>query len=181
VVVLGGALLFFNSKGSFTFSDLGKGNLGKLKTVPEIEKILVVFGLVKPEIKGSVDIIKESLVVSNVQRNEGGVVLVVSGKVKNNFPVSIRFVKVTVALYDASKTLLANGMSYCDVNFTKTELAGMPEAEIQGYMETKAGKNMNNLEIKPGEDRDFTVVFFKPPKAVESYDPKVLDTYELIK
>jgi len=181
VVVLGGSLLYFNSKGSFTFSDLGKGNFGKLKTVPQIEKILVAFGLVKPEIKGSVDIVKETLSVTNAQRNEGGVVLVVSGKVKNNYPASIRFVKVSVSLYDASKTLLANGMSYCDVNFTKTELASMPETEIQGYMETKAGKNMNNLEIKPGEDRDFTVVFFRPPKGVESYDPKVLDTYELIK
>jgi predicted Zn finger-like uncharacterized protein len=181
VAVLGGALLFFNSKGSFTFSDLGKGNFSKLKTVPQIEKILVAVGLVKPEIKGSVDIIKESLSVYNVQRNEGGVILVVQGKVRNSYPASIRFAQVQVDLYDAAKAVLASGISYCDVNFTKTELASMSESEIQGYMETKAGKNMNNLEIKPGEEREFTVVFFKPPKVVESYDPKVLNSYELIK
>jgi predicted Zn finger-like uncharacterized protein len=183
VLVLGlvGALVFFNSKGTFTFSDLGKGNFSKLKTVPQIESVLVALGMIKPEIKGSVDLEKDALSVFNVQRNEGGAVLVVQGKVKNNYPASVRFVKVQVDLYDASKNLLATGFSYCDVNFTRNELAGMPESEIQGYMETKAGKNMNNLEIKAGEERDFSVVFFNPPKVVDRFDPKVQKNYELIK
>lgn len=181
VLALGGALAFFNSKGSFTFSDLGKGKFGKLKTVPEIEKLLVAIGLVKPEIRGSVEIIKDSLQVFNVERNEGGVVLVVQGRVRNDYPASVRFVQVQVNLYDAAKAILASGVSYCDVNFSRSELAGMSQSEIQGYMDTKAGKNMNNLEIKPGEERDFSAVFFSPPKGVESFDPKVLNSYELIK
>jgi len=180
VLGAGGSLFYFNSQGSFTFSDLSKGDFAKLKSVPEIEKVLVALGLAKAEIKGNVVVDKESVKVVNVERRDGSVVWVVGGKVRNDFKVPVNLIQVQVDLLDADKNILASGLSYCDVSFTGSEVANLPEGELQGYMDTRAGRNFKNLEVKPGEERDFAVIFFKPPRAVETYDPRVIH-YELIK
>ena len=104
-------------------------------------------------------VVKENLKVANIQRRDGSVALLVSGTVRNDYPVAVQFIQVQVNLFDASKNVLASGMSYCDVSFTNGEVASMPEADLKGYMDTKAGRNMNNLEVKAGEQRDFAVVF----------------------
>lgn len=176
-----GGLVYLNSTKSFTFADLGKGDFQKLKNVPQLQQLMIALGLRKAEIKGEVVVDKNSIQVINLVRRDGSSALAILGKVYNNYPVAVRFVQVQVDLYDENRNLLASGYSYCDVNFTKNEMENMSESELLGYMETQAGRNMNNLEIKPGEQRDFAVIFFKPPKSVRTYDPKVVNNFELLK
>jgi predicted Zn finger-like uncharacterized protein len=174
-------LAYLNSTGSFTFKDLSKKDFGKLKTAPEIQKIMVMLGLRQAEIKGSIAMEKDSLKVINIDRRDGSAALAVEGRIINNYPVSVSYVQVQVDLYDAGKNLLSSGTSYCDVDFSKGEMESMSEADLEGYMETQAGRNMNNMDIKPGETRDFAVIFFKPPKGIETFDPKVVNNYKVNK
>jgi len=176
-----GGLFYLNSTKSFTFADLSKGDFKKLMNAPELQQILIALGLRQAEIKGEVVVDKDSIRPMNLVRRDGSAALAVLGKARNDYPVPVGYVQVQVDLYDDARNLLASGYSYCDVNFTKNEMENMSEAELQGYMETKAGRNMNNLEIKPGEQRDFAVIFFKPPREVRTFDPKVVNNFQLIK
>jgi len=175
-----GGLLYLNSTGSFTFSDLGKGNLAKLKGAPEINQILVKLGLAKPEIKGEVAILKEGVTYQTVRGREGGAVAVVQGKVRNDYPVQVRFIQVEVTLYDANRNALAIKTSYGDVYFSKTELATMPQADIEGLMDIMAGRNFKNNGVDPGGKVDFAVVFFQIPAGVANFDV-ILKNFEVIK
>jgi len=184
LVLLGapaGGLVYLNSTGSFTFQDLKNRDLAKLKSAPEINSILVSLGLAQAVIKGEVAVLKETVRYQDIERRDGSLAIAVTGRIRNDFPVGVRFVQVQVDLYDANRNVLASGTSYADVSFTLNEIKSMPETEIRDYMETKAGRSMNNLDIKPGEARDFAVIFFKPARGVASYDPAVLNNYELLK
>ncbi len=175
-----GGLLYLNSTGSFTFADAKAANFAKLKAAPEVEKLLVALKLKKKELKGEVNPLREQATYSIIQRNEGGSVAVVQGKVRNDWPVPVRGIQVEATLYDANRNALAVGYSYADVSFTKTELASMSQQDIEGWMDALAGRNMKNNEVLPGEARDFAAVFFVIPAGVASFDVKT-KTFELIK
>jgi len=170
---------YLQMKGSYTFSDLLKGDFAKLKTVPEIEKILVRLGLAKPSIKGEVVVLKDTLEVQTLRRRDGSHILVISGEIKNEMNVSVRFVRVVANLYDKNRNLLAQGYSYCDVSFTRSELINLPRSDLEAFMDMQGGRNTLNLEIAPGDTREFGIIFFKIPPRLESYNVKVAD-YEVL-
>ena len=170
---------YLQMKGSYTFSDLFKGDFAKLKTVPEIEKILVRLGLAKPAIKGEVVVVKDTLEVQTIKRRDGSHILVITGQVRNDMNAPVRFARVTANLYNKNRDILASRQAYCDVSFTRSELVNLPRSDLEGFMDTQAGRNTLNLEIAPGEMREFTIIFFKIPPGLESYNVKIAD-YEVL-
>jgi len=170
---------YLHITGQYKFSDLLHGDFAKLKQVPAIENLLIKLGLAKPSIKGEVVVLKNTLKVQTLRRKNGRHILVISGEVRNDFNVWVRKIQVVVNLYDKNRNLLAQKYSYCDVSFSKSELLTLSREDIETFMNTRAGRNMLNLEIAPGETRDFAVVFFKIPPGLESYDVKIA-SYEFL-
>jgi len=174
-----GGLGYLHFQSSFTFSDLLKGDFAKLKRAPELEKILVALKIAKPSIKGQVSVL--SYESRYVERRDGRSVFVVQGKVKNEYPVGIRFILVGVDLFDRQGDIVASKTSYCDYYAIKSsDIETLPESDLEALMNLKPGKTMGNLEVEPNGLREFTIIFFRVPKEVANYDePKVLN-FEII-
>jgi len=117
--------------------------------------------------------------VQTLRRRDGSHILVISGEIKNEMNASVRFVRVVANLYDKNKNLLAQGYSYCDVSFTRSELINLPRSDLEAFMDMQGGRNTLNLEIAPGDTREFGIIFFKIPPGLESYNVKVAD-YEVL-
>ncbi len=175
-----GGLFYLNSTGSFTFSDLAKKDFAKLKSAPEVRKMLISLGLAKPELQGEIAVLKEGVSYQIIKRRDGGDVASVQGKVRNDWPVAVAYIKVEVTLYDADRNALTVKTGFADLHFEKSELQGMSQEEIEGWMNTRAGRNTNNMTVPPKEERDFAVVFFQIPPGVANYDVTVKN-FEMIK
>jgi len=168
------ALGYLHLSGKFKITELFKpGGFAQLKAVPEVNSLLVKLGMAEESPQGEITILKNEVTYQIINRREGGQIAVVAGKVRNDYNRPVEYIQVEVSLYDANRNLLATGLSYCDVRFTREELATQSQTWIQDYIDTAAGRYMQNQRIDPGMERDFTVVFFQIPPGVEGYDVKV--------
>jgi len=174
-----GGLGYLHLQGSFTFSDLLKGDFAKLKKAPELEKILVALKIAKPSIKGQVAML--SYESKYIERRDGRSVFVIQGRVRNEYPLPIRFIQVGVDLFDKQGNIVATKTSYCDYYAIKSsDIETLPESDLEALMGLKPGKTMGNLEVEANGIREFTIIFFRVPKEVANYDePKVLN-FEII-
>jgi len=150
-----------------------------LKKAPELEKILVALKIAKPSIKGQVAML--SYESKYIERRDGRSVFVIQGRVRNEYPLPIRFIQVGVDLFDKQGNIVATKTSYCDYYAIKSsDIETLPESDLEALMGLKPGKTMGNLEVEANGIREFTIIFFRVPKEVANYDePKVLN-FEII-
>lgn len=108
-----------------------------------------------------------------VENNAAGRLFVVSGKARNGYADSRSLIRITGKLYVKGKQLVNSETAYCGNVMTVEELSTLSLEEIKTRLENPKGNNDANLNIKPGEERPFMVVFSTLPENLEEFTLEV--------
>ena len=98
-----------------------------------------------------------------------GKLFIVTGKVKNNYDHPRSFIQVSGSLYTRGAMLAKTVKVYCGNVLSDLELEKMSVSEIQTRMENRSGALNSNVNVKPGGELPFMIVFFDLPESLKEY------------
>lgn len=164
IIVLLVALLFLNYKG--------------IVTVPYLDKIEIPF-LAKEKTPQVVDLgnLNISYDVDNyrfLETEKAGKLFLITGKVKNEYSMPRSFIQMSGSLYTKDKVKSGSATAYCGNVIADLELKQMTPAAIRTRLGNRSGENDSNVNIKPGEERPFMIVFFDLPESLDEFTVAVL-------
>jgi predicted Zn finger-like uncharacterized protein len=102
-----------------------------------------------------------------------GRLFVISGKARNGYDDSRSMIRITGKLYSKGKQLVNTETAYCGNVMTSQELSTLSIDDIKKRLGNRKGDNDANVNIKPGEDRPFMVVFSKLTENLEEFTLEV--------
>ncbi len=100
---------------------------------------------------------------------EAGQILIITGKVKNNYPEVRSFIQLRGHLLSESNETLADRFVYAGNFLSEDDLANMTMKEISTQLNIKAGRDRRNINVPPGGELPFMIVFDKLPDGMNSY------------
>ncbi|MFH0729676.1 MAG: DUF3426 domain-containing protein [Pseudomonadota bacterium] len=108
-----------------------------------------------------------------VENSAAGRLFVISGRAQNGYGDSRSSVRITGKLYAKNKQLVTSETVYCGNVISEPELSTLSPEDIKNRLGNRQGDNGANVNIKPGEDRPFMVVFSKLPENLEEFTLEV--------
>jgi hypothetical protein len=103
---------------------------------------------------------------------KGGQLLLIQGKVKNNFPQPRGPIKIRAMLTDPQQKVVKERDFYAGTVIFDDELQNLDPAEINRWLDTPGGRAQKQI-LEPGESQSFMVVFFGAPKNLSGYGYKM--------
>lgn len=101
--------------------------------------------------------------------NHAGNILILTGKVRNNYPESRSFIRLRGHLLSSDEKSLADRFGYAGNFLSEDDLVKLPIAEITARLQIKGGRNNSNVNIPPGGELPFMLVFDNVPDGVAEY------------
>ncbi len=123
----------------------------------------------------------ERLALKNVRQymvtnnDKAGRMMVVEGKVINNFTVPKDLIKLEVTLYDDKGKALAVKEQYCGITLSLFQLQILSKKELEDALNNRLDILSNNTNILPKKDVPFITVFFNPPETAYELGVKIVD------
>jgi hypothetical protein len=144
-------------------------------------KIPFLSDLVSPEeqdVSGNLKMIPLEKTISSkfINNSQSGQLLVIRGKIKNDYDQPRSFVKVTGKLYQKGGKLVKSATVYCGNILSDPELSRMGIAAIKKKMGNKFGEKKSNLKIETGKMVPFMIVFDKLPRNLDEYTVEVAES-----
>jgi hypothetical protein len=144
-------------------------------------KIPFLSDLVNPEkqdVSGNLKMIPMDKTISSkfISNSRAGQLLVIRGKIRNEYDQPRSFVRVTGKLYQKGRKLVKTSTVYCGNIISDPELAGMNIAAINKKMRNKFGDKKSNLKIKTGKMVPFMIVFDNLPQNLDEYTVEVAES-----
>jgi pilus assembly protein FimV len=141
-------------------------------------KIPFISGFLKPKIQepGNLKITALDVNGKFVDNTKIGNLFVITGKIKNKYPKARSFIKVTGRLYTKEKTLAKSATVYCGNTISDPELTSLDINEINKMLSNKLGTNKTNVNIKPGKQLPFMIIFTNIPDNIEEYTIEVISS-----
>jgi len=104
------------------------------------------------------------------RRNEKeGELLIITGRVRNSYPEPRSFIRLRGLLLDQHGNTLADRFVYAGNLISEEDLAALPKEEIMARLNIKGGRGGQNMNIAPGQEVPFMVVFDKAPPNKDEY------------
>jgi hypothetical protein len=110
-----------------------------------------------------------------VQNTKLGPLVVITGRVKNNFNVPKDKIRVEASLLDKEGKVLAVQQQYCGIILSDIQLRVLGQKELTHALDNNFEMLANNINIKPGAEVPFMVVFAYPPSSMAEYSVMVAD------
>ncbi len=110
-----------------------------------------------------------------VESAKAGLLLVIEGRVINNFRTPREMVKVEAALYDKDGKRLESTQQLCGVLVSKLQMQIWDASEIEAALDNELEAYAHNVNIASGTSVPFMVVFVNPPASVATYGVHVVD------
>ena len=164
VLIIGGVIggiAYTGSQGWFGFGDLFSGNFVKACDIPALQQTCIDKGWIIEEERGEVAVTSKD--VQQIERDDGTVAIVVSGEVLNNTNKRKKEIKVVARLKNKDTGEMVKAHSYCNVYFTEEEIVSNNAQWIKDRMDTTSGRDLQCIEVKPGQSRQYAIVFVDPP------------------
>jgi len=98
-----------------------------------------------------------------------GELLIITGRVRNSYPAPRSFIRLRGLLLDQGGNTLADRFVYAGNLISEEELLTLPKEEIMARLNIKGGQNNQNMNIPPGKEVPFMVVFDKVPLNKDEY------------
>ncbi len=109
-----------------------------------------------------------------VENDKAGRIFVIEGKAVNQFDKPKELVEVEANLYDANNKVLNTVRLMCGNTLSLFQLQVLSRQEIEKALTDEAGIGANNINLQPGQNVPFMVVFFKPPENVSEFRVSVV-------
>lgn len=141
-----------------------------------VRQVPYVNQLMNQDVKKSGEITTSNINSRFVDNEKGGRLFVITGKVKNEFPESRRFIQLTGRLFTSGKELVREEMIYCGNTLSDVQLTMMDLADMSNRLSNRFGDNRSNVDVKPGQQLPFMVVFSDFPQDLEEFTIEVLES-----
>ena len=134
--------------------------------IPFLKQIPFISDYFKPKVSDPTGSLKidtldvNSKFLLNVKE---GKLFVITGRVKNGYSDVRRFIKINGKLYKKGKVLYQTETAFCGNVLSDIELSNMDFEAIKKRLLNRAGENNSNMQIKPGGELPFMVVFSNLP------------------
>ena len=102
-----------------------------------------------------------------------GKLFVITGRVKNGYPDVRRFISINGKLYKKGKILIQTEKVFCGNVLSDIELSNMDLEAIKKRLSNRVGDNNSNMEIKPGGELPFMIIFSNLPEDLEEFSIEV--------
>lgn len=103
------------------------------------------------------------------QNRDAGQILIITGMVRNSYPEARSFIRLRGHLLGSDNTSLADRFFYAGNIISIDELQTLPADEILARLSIKGGTDGKNMNVPPGAEIPFMVVFDKLPDGMTEY------------
>ena len=100
---------------------------------------------------------------------EAGKILIITGMVRNSYTDSRKHIRLRGHLLSVDGMTLADRFVYAGNILTEEELINLPMLEIVTRLSIKGGQNNQNMNVAPGAEIPFMVVFNNLPENMTEY------------
>ncbi len=159
LVLLGGGGYFAYTQTGF---DPSKLNLSILREIPFVGQWLG-----GPKAPEAVVPIESTLKGNWIQNQTDGRLYIIQGRVKNEYSQPRSFIRVTGRIFADGRQFKRAAQAYCGNMPSQQELEIKPVAELQRFLGNRNGKDNVNVNVAPGKEVPFTVIFAGLPEDVE--------------
>jgi len=142
-----------------------------------IKQVPYVNQLMQQEVKKSGEITTSNISSKFVDNANYGKFFVITGMVKNEYSESRRLIQLTGRLFANGKMLVKEEMIYCGNTLTDIQLAQMEITDINKKMTNRFGDNKSNVDVKPGQQIPFMVVFSQLPQDLEEFTIEITGSF----
>jgi len=111
--------------------------------------------------------VESSLKGDWVQNQQAGRLYIIQGQVKNEYDSPRSYIRVTGRVYANGRKFQRAAKAYCGNVLPADELAKLPLADIQKRLNNRMGLDNSNVQVPPGQEIPFMVVFGDLPPDVE--------------
>ena len=91
----------------------------------------------------------------------------------NEYPESRRFIQLTGRLFATGKTLVKEETIYCGNTLSDVQLTMMDLMDIDKKLQNRLGDNKSNVDVRPGQQIPFMLVFSELPQDLEEFTIEV--------
>ena len=103
------------------------------------------------------------------KNNHAGNILILTGKVRNNYTEPRSFIRLRGHLLALDERTLADRFAYAGNFLSEEDLTVLPMSEILTRLQFKGGQNNINVNVQPGAEIPFMMVFDNVPDGTEQY------------
>ncbi len=140
-------------------------------------KIPFISDLVKPPVQdesGNLQIIAFDIVDKFIANSKIGKLFIISGKVKNQYSGARSFIKITGKLYAKERALSKTATVSCGNVLSDQDLSNMDINSINKRLSNLFGDNKSNVNVTPGKELPFMIVFQNIPDNIEEYTIEIM-------
>jgi pilus assembly protein FimV len=102
-----------------------------------------------------------------------GKLFVITGRVKNGYSDVRSFININGRLYKKGKILSQTETVFCGNILSDIELSNMELEAIKKRLSNRSGDNKSNVQIKPGGELPFMLIFSNLPEDLEEFSIEV--------
>ena len=111
----------------------------------------------------------KSVTGSFVDSKNSGSLFVIRGMVTNDYPKSRSFILIKGSILDDKGQVVKRKLAYVGNNFKEEEIKSLPFEKINKAMKNRYGMSKKNVNIAPGTNIPFTIVFENLPKNLSEF------------
>ena len=144
--------------------------------IPFISKIPFISDYIKPKVSDPAGSLKiDTLDVNSkfLLNVKDGKLFVITGRVKNGYSDVRRFISINGRLYKKGKILAQTETVFCGNILSDIELSNIELEAIKKRLSNRFGDNKSNMEIKPGGELPFMLIFSNLPEDLEEFSIEV--------
>ncbi len=102
-----------------------------------------------------------------------GKIFVITGKVKNEYPMNRGAIQVTGKLYTKDKKMAKAETVFCGNILSDIDITNLDAAAIQQRLQNRMGDNHINVQVKPGSAIPFMIIFTNLPDNLDEFTLEV--------
>ena len=104
-----------------------------------------------------------------------GNLIVIEGKVKNNFGTARELIRLEAALYSEDGQVLASRSQLAGTCLSFSQLKVLDKAELENALNSKPGILASNANVMPGAEVPFMVVFTEIPAGASDFKVRIAE------
>ena len=168
-------LLLFG--GAFGANEVLKSMGIKISVPDAIGEIPYVGDLIKPDVKDVgniyINIFENTVAGKFVDNPKIGTLFVVTGKIKNEYKHSRRFIRITGKVFKKGRAVVKTETIYCGNLLSETELKSLGKVLMTKRLKNRFGDKRVNMKVNKGQVLPFMIVFSNVPSGLEEYSVQV--------
>ena len=114
----------------------------------------------------------------HVKNSKIGGLVVIEGKVRNNFTSPRELISLEAELYNAEGKVLASRRQIAAISLSSFQLEVLDKTELENTLNRKLDIITSNINVMPGAEVPFTVVFSDIPAGASDYKVRIAGAAE---